>query len=98
MLLLASARCASRRRSAMDGSSSHEPLEREPLEAFTHGVELDRLDDLSGERVCEQLPGERVRDAAALEIEQRGLIDLADRRAVRALHVVGEDLQLRLAV
>ena len=34
----------------------------------------------------------------ARRIEQRVLVELADGRAVRALHVVGEDLELRLRV
>ena len=34
----------------------------------------------------------------ALQVEHRVLVELPDRRAVRALHVVGEDLQLRLGV
>ena len=37
-------------------------------------------------------------DAARAQVEQRLLVELADRRAVRALHVVGVDLQLRLGV
>ena len=38
------------------------------------------------------------RQAAGAQIEDRILVELADRRPVRALHVVGEDLQLRLGV
>ena len=37
-------------------------------------------------------------NAAAAQIEELVRIELADRRAVAALHVVGEDLELRLAV
>ena len=37
-------------------------------------------------------------DAARAQVEHRVLVELADRRAVRALHVVGEDLELRLRV
>ena len=38
------------------------------------------------------------RDAARLHVEQRARVEFADRRAVRALHVVGEDLQLGLQI
>ena len=37
-------------------------------------------------------------EAARAQVEDRVLVELADRRAVRALHVVGEDLELRLGV
>ena len=37
-------------------------------------------------------------EAARVQVEDRVLVELADRRAVRALHVVGEDLELRLGV
>src|SRR6185437_6940637 len=37
-------------------------------------------------------------DSATLEIEQRGRIDRSDRCTVRALDVVGVDLELRLRV
>ena len=37
-------------------------------------------------------------DAAGAQVEDRVRVELADRRAVRALHVVGEDLELRLGV
>ena len=36
--------------------------------------------------------------AAGAQVEDRLVVELADRRAVRALHVVGEDLELRLGV
>jgi hypothetical protein len=38
------------------------------------------------------------RQAARPQVEQRVLVELPDRRPVRALHVVGEDLELRLGV
>ena len=39
-----------------------------------------------------------VADAARLHVEHRVFVELADRRAVRALHVVRENLELRLRV
>src|SRR6476646_7561766 len=78
--------------------ASDEPLERGALESFTHGVHLERLEHVGGERVREEAPRQLIGDAARLQVEERGLVDLPDRRAVRALHVVGEDLELRLGV
>ena len=37
-------------------------------------------------------------DAAAVEVEERLRVELADRRAMRAFHVVGEDLELGLGI
>ena len=39
-----------------------------------------------------------VGEAAGAQVEHRVVVELPDRRAVRALHVVGEDLELRLGV
>ena len=40
----------------------------------------------------------RLADAARAQVEERVLVELADRRAVAALHVVGVDLELRACV
>src|SRR5690242_1801745 len=72
--------------------------QRRRLEPLAHLGLLDRLQHVGGERVRQELARRSRRDAAALEVEQRRLVEPADRRAVRALHVVGEDLELRLRV
>ena len=46
----------------------------------------------------EEAPGLGEADAAGAHVEQHALVELADRRAVLALHVVGEDLELGLRV
>ena len=46
----------------------------------------------------QQIRASIVGDAARAQIEHRVLVELPDRRAMRALHVVGEDLELRLRV
>ena len=59
---------------------------------------LHAVEALAGEGIEQQLARGHLVDAARTQIEQRVLLDLADGRAVRALHVVGVDLQLRLGV
>ena len=56
------------------------------------------LEHLAGERVDQHVARLGVGQAAGAQIEDRVVVELADRRAVRALHVVGEDLELRLGV
>ena len=60
---------------------------------FFHAIEA-----LTGKGVQQQLPRSSLLDSARAQIEQSILIDLADRRAMGALHVIGMDLQLRLGV
>src|SRR5215831_5688692 len=81
-----------------DAPASDEPLECGALESLADRIDLDRLEHVGGERVGEQPTRQRVGDASRLQIEERGLVDLSHGRAVRALHVVGEDLELRLRV
>ena len=49
-------------------------------------------------RLCEQRPGGCGIDAACAQIEQRVLVELAETRAMRALHIVGVDHQIGLGV
>src|SRR5688572_13051872 len=75
-----------------------EALEDRALELEPQHIDLDRLQHLGGEGVGEQRPRTLGADTARLEVEERQLLEAADRRAMRALHVVGEDLELRLRV
>ena len=59
---------------------------------------LDALDRLADEGLDQQRLGLRAGNAARAQIEQQVLVELAGGRAVAALHVVGEDFQLRLVV
>src|SRR6266567_5066485 len=64
---------------------------------------VDRLIRKTFDRVLEKSPDEKafrltLWNAARAQIEQRVLIERADRRAVPADHVVGEDYQLRLGI
>src|ERR1041385_1412648 len=73
-------------------------VEYGPVELRADGVELELLDDLLGEAVGEEVAREVCVQAAAQKVEQLLLFELADGRAVRALHVVVEDFELRLGV
>ena len=61
-------------------------------------LDLDAADDVVGEGEGQQAAGLVQADAARAQVEDRFVVELADRGAVRAFHVVGEDLQLRLGV
>ena len=58
-----------------------------------HGVER-----VGGEGLDQHAPRLGLGDAAGAEIEERVLVEIADRGAVAAFHVVGEDLELGLGV
>src|SRR5262249_3112329 len=68
------------------------------LQSFAHGGDLDSTHHVVGEGIGQQAAGLVLTDAAGLQIKRRLGIKLADRRPVRAFHVVGENLQLRLGV
>ena len=68
------------------------------VEVAAHRVEPDLADDVLGEAVSEQRPRPLRREAAALQVKDLVALQLPDRRAVRALDVVGENLELRLGV
>ena len=61
--------------------------------AFLHAVEA-----FAGEGDKQQPSRGHLVDSARAQIEERVFLDLADGRAVRALHVVGVDFELRLGV
>ena len=58
----------------------------------------DLAEDFLEEALREQFLGDGERDAAGAQVEKLGGVDLAGRRAVRALHVVGFDLEAREGV
>ena len=59
---------------------------------------LDALHRLADEGLDQQRLGFLGRNAARLEVEQQVLVEVARGGAVAALHVVGEDFELRLVV
>src|SRR6187401_2377876 len=79
-------------------SRSSETLKRQSLESLAKRINRNRLEHLGRKRIGEQLARLAVPDPAALHVEQGGFVDPANGRAVRALHVVGKDLELRLRV
>ena len=58
----------------------------------------DAVDDLGAERISEEVARRSVGKPAAGQIEHRLAVELADGGAMRALDVVGENLELRLGV
>src|SRR5689334_19266723 len=61
-------------------------------------LKLNLFDNLLGEAVRQEVSREVVVQAAAQEVEKLLLFELANGRAVRALHVVVVDFELRLCV
>ena len=64
--------------------------------ASTIGSSSSSSIDLGDERLDQQAARGLLVDAARHQVEQMVAVDLGDGRAVAALHVVGEDLELRL--
>ena len=60
--------------------------------------DADPRGDVAREGVDQEVPGLRLADPARAQVEQRGVVELPDRRAVPALDVVGEDLERRRRV
>ena len=56
------------------------------------------LDHLGAEGIGQQIARGFFREAPAAQVEDLLAVELADGRAVRALHVVGKDLELRQGV
>src|SRR6266576_3660582 len=69
-----------------------------PIELFPHPDVLHAAEDLGGEAVCQHPRRRFALEAAAAEVVERRFVERADGGAVRALHVVGVDLELGLAV
>src|SRR4051812_28894450 len=55
----------------------------------------EALDERGQEALDDQPPRRRVGQAVGLQVEELLLVELGDRRGVRAAHIVGEDLQAR---
>src|SRR5690349_10192660 len=58
----------------------------------------DTRQHIDGERLDEHAPRLGLADAAGAQIEERGLVEIADRGAMAAFDVVGENLELGLGV
>src|SRR5579872_2775328 len=59
---------------------------------------FDPVEDVLRERIRQQAPRLAAPDAARLQIEQRFVVQLSDGRAVRAAHIIGENLQFGLGI
>src|SRR6266487_408873 len=71
---------------------------RRCVELRTQRRHLHPAEDLGGETIRQEPACLVLADAAALQIEQGARVERSHRRAVRALHVISVDLELRLAV
>src|SRR5438034_1124266 len=65
-----------------------QPFPHELVEFLPRRLMLDALDDLAGEGVNQHPPRRLQAEAARAEIKNGFLVQLPDRRAVRAFHVV----------
>src|SRR5947208_14499559 len=92
------ARAAGSRRGGGRRRASGEPRAHEAVEPIAHVGVPHPVEDLGAEAVREDAPGSLGGEPAAAEIVELHLVDRAHRRAVGALHIVGIDLELRLAV
>src|SRR5262249_45848349 len=91
--------CGQKARSASRNPSCHlPPVKQAALQLGTERIDRDTADDVVGKGVSQQLPGLLLADAARLQIEDLFLIELANARSVRALDIIGVNLQLRLGV
>src|SRR5882672_11331498 len=75
-----------------------EAVPDERVELLAQGVVLDAVDDLAGEGMDQHTPRCLQANAPAAQVINRLVVQLADGCAVRAFHVVGVDLELRLGV
>src|SRR5215211_7986334 len=60
--------------------------------------QLEALEYVGGKRVGQKLPRHRHSNSPAAQIKQRRLVEPSHCRPMSALHIVGEDLELRLRV
>ena len=65
---------------------------------LAHCAGLDDFDRLANKRLDQHVPRLLTRNAAGEQIEQRRLVEIADRGAMAAFDVVGEDFELGLGV
>ena len=73
-------------------------LQQQFLQLTAQRGDFDAVDDVLREGIGQQVAGIRETDAARLQVEHCFGVQLADGRAVRAAHVVGQNLQFGLGV
>src|SRR6185503_20706499 len=88
---------ATRGRSRDACSWPRPPREQQALQPGAHRLDADAPEDVGDEGADEKAPGRLLRQPPRAQVEERLLLDLADGGGVAALHVVGVDLQRRLA-
>ena len=73
-------------------------FEQRLFQVLANARNTDAVDDVARERVNQKIARVRLADAARAQVEHRFFVELADGRAVRAAHIVGQNLQLGLGV
>ena len=73
-----------------------EPLVEPAFQRLDDLFVVQFLDDLGDEGLDQKATRRLLVDAARHQVEQVAVVDLGDGGAVAALHVVGEDFELRL--
>ena len=75
-----------------------EPVPNQFIQFLAHGSAFHAFNNLAGKRM-DQHPSRRVlANAAGAQIKNALIVQLANGRAMRALHVVGVNFKLRLGV
>ena len=80
------------------GEFTAETLVDEIAQAVAEGFERDGINDLGNEGLLQEQTGFALGDASLAHVEEGSIVELAYGRAMRALHIVGIDLQQRLCV
>src|SRR3989442_4208965 len=75
-----------------------QPLQENLFQPGAQRTYLDRVNNVAREGMHQQIARLFLRDAARLQVEDRLLIELANRRPVRATNIVGVNLQLRFGM
>src|SRR5215510_7724995 len=73
------------------------PLEP-AVDPRAHGFERHSAQHVSRKRMDQQPPRRSLAEPARAQVKERLLVELPHRRAMRALDVVREDLELRLGI
>jgi hypothetical protein len=74
------------------------PFGNERIEIIFYGLILDSAKYFAGKGIQQQSPGTVFGNAPGLKIEKSLLVQLSRGAAVRALHIVSPDFQLRFCV
>src|SRR5712692_6596458 len=75
-----------------------QPVQNRRVQLSLDRWDLDLLDHFLGKAVSQNVARELRPDAAAFEIKELVFLELADRRTMRTLHIIGENFELGLGI